>query len=77
MNELLSIFGYEDKINSADTEKLDLKQYTDPRDRDGSDVTHDDILSDNEESDEEGESSKNRLKLRLKRRKYTLWIVIK
>ena len=76
MNELLSIFGYEDKINSADTEKLDLKQYTDPRDRDGSDVTHDDILSDNEESDEEGESSNNRLKLRLKRRKYTLWIAI-
>ena len=63
MNELLSIFGYDDKINSADTEKLDLKQYTDPRDRDGSDVTHD------EESDEERESSGS-LKLRLKRRKY-------
>ena len=68
MNELLSIFGYEDKINSADTEKLDLKRYTDPRDRDGSDVTHDDVLSDNEDSEEEGAPA-DKLKLRLKRRK--------
>lgn len=29
MNELLGLFGYEDKVNSTDTENLNLDNYTD------------------------------------------------
>ena len=68
MNELLSIFGYEDKIDSTDTDKLDLKQYTHPNDPDGNDEAYGDLVSDDEESGEEA-GSRGKLKLRLRHRK--------
>lgn len=65
MNELLSIFGYEDKIDSTDTDKLDLKKYTHPSDLDGNDVAYGDVVSDDEESVEEA-GTRGKLRLRLR-----------
>lgn len=36
MNELLGLFGYDDKVNSTDTENLNLENYTDNQDDDPS-----------------------------------------
>ena len=66
MNELLSIFGYEDKVDSTDTDKLDLKKYTHPCDKDGSDVACGDGIADDEESGNESTNSTERLKIRLR-----------
>ena len=41
MNELLGLFGYEDKVNSADTENLNLDNYADSKEN-GCDVTSED-----------------------------------
>lgn len=32
MNELLGLFGYEDKVNSTDTENLNLENFTENKD---------------------------------------------
>ena len=71
MNELLSIFGYEDKVDSTDTDKLDLKKYTHACDQDGSDVTRGDQVEE-EGSDDDGKTAAERLKLRLRHRKLYL-----
>lgn len=34
MNELLGLFGYDDKVNSTDTENLNLENYTENNDSD-------------------------------------------
>lgn len=60
MNELLGLFGYEDKINSTDTENLNLDNYTDTRD--GQEVTKDDNSKDDKNK------SAARLKSRLRKR---------
>ena len=69
MNELLSIFGYEDKVDSTDTDKLDLKKYTHACDQDGSDVTRGDQVEEEGGSDDDGKTAAERLKLRLRHRK--------
>ena len=69
MNELLSIFGYEDKVDSTDTDKLDLKKYTHACEQDGSDVTRGDQVEEEEGSDDDGKTAAERLKLRLRNRK--------
>lgn len=66
MNELLGLFGYEDKVNSTDTENLNLENYTENADGDTSpsaDVTGD------------VKDRKSRLKTSLRRRKLYMYIV--
>ena len=64
MNELLGLFGYEDKVDSTDTENLNLDNYTDNKD----------ASSDDEDSPPNGAKVAERKpvhpKSRLRHRKY-------
>lgn len=62
MNELLGLFGYEDKVNSTDTENLNLDNYTDNKD-----ATSDDDVTNNVKVDKR--KSTGTLKTRLRQRK--------
>jgi len=41
MNELLGLFGYDDKVNSTDTENLHLENYADKKEHQNHDIGDD------------------------------------
>ena len=58
MNELLGLFGYDDKINSSDTKNLNLDNYADGKE------TGSDVNSDNPDDDKEDREKRRRQRLR-------------